>query len=73
MDYKIWKMVSVASSFSQIFSLWQGIVRAIKDFQAPLKEHEVSIFVRRGGPNYQEGLRVMGDVGAFLVYLSNWF
>lgn len=51
------------------FSLWQGIVRAIKDFQAPLKEHEVSIFVRRGGPNYQEGLRVMGDVGAFfLIY-----
>lgn len=41
----------------------QGIVRAIKDFQGPLKEHEVTIFVRRGGPNYQEGLRVMGEVG----------
>uniref|UniRef100_A0A6I8RW47 ATP-citrate synthase n=1 Tax=Xenopus tropicalis TaxID=8364 RepID=A0A6I8RW47_XENTR len=40
-----------------------GIVRAIKDFQCPLKEHEVMIFVRRGGPNYQEGLRVMGEVG----------
>uniref|UniRef100_A0A8C5JKW2 ATP-citrate synthase n=1 Tax=Junco hyemalis TaxID=40217 RepID=A0A8C5JKW2_JUNHY len=33
-----------------------GIVRAIKDYQGPLKEHEVRIFVRRGGPNYQEGL-----------------
>lgn len=41
----------------------QGIVRAIKDYQGPLKEHEVRIFVRRGGPNYQEGLRVMGEVG----------
>lgn len=41
----------------------QGIVRAIKDYQGPLKEHEVTIFVRRGGPNYQEGLRVMGEVG----------
>lgn len=41
----------------------QGIVRAIKDYQGPLKEHEVAIFVRRGGPNYQEGLRVMGEVG----------
>lgn len=41
----------------------QGIVRAIKDYQIPLKEHEVTIFVRRGGPNYQEGLRVMGEVG----------
>uniref|UniRef100_A0A3Q1GYE6 ATP-citrate synthase n=1 Tax=Acanthochromis polyacanthus TaxID=80966 RepID=A0A3Q1GYE6_9TELE len=33
------------------------------DYQVPLKEHEVTIFVRRGGPNYQEGLRVMGEVG----------
>lgn len=41
----------------------QGIVRAIRDYQVPLKEHEVAIFVRRGGPNYQEGLRVMGEVG----------
>uniref|UniRef100_A0A3Q3IWQ5 ATP-citrate synthase n=1 Tax=Monopterus albus TaxID=43700 RepID=A0A3Q3IWQ5_MONAL len=40
-----------------------GIVRAIRDYQEPLKEHEVTIFVRRGGPNYQEGLRVMGEVG----------
>lgn len=38
-------------------------MRAIKDYQGPLKEHEVTIFVRRGGPNYQEGLRVMGEVG----------
>lgn len=42
---------------------FQGIVRAIRDYQGPLKEHEVTIFVRRGGPNYQEGLRVMGEVG----------
>lgn len=44
-------------------SCFQGIVRAIRDYQVPLKEHEVTIFVRRGGPNYQEGLRVMGEVG----------
>lgn len=35
----------------------------MRDYQVPLKEHEVTIFVRRGGPNYQEGLRVMGEVG----------
>ena len=29
-------------------------------------EHNVSIFVRRAGPNYQEGLRVMREVGASL-------
>ncbi|KAG8566054.1 hypothetical protein GDO81_013076 [Engystomops pustulosus] len=47
----------------KILIIGGGIVRAIKDFQGPLKEHEVTIFVRRGGPNYQEGLRVMGEVG----------
>lgn len=51
------------SGCSPTFPISQGIVRAIRDYQVPLKEHEVTIFVRRGGPNYQEGLRVMGEVG----------
>lgn len=51
----------------------QGIVRAIRDYQGPLKEHEVTIFVRRGGPNYQEGLRVMGEVGMLhSSYIHTW-
>lgn len=55
--------------FAHLFP-FQGIVRAIKDNQEPLKEHEVKIFVRRGGPNYQEGLRVMGEVGELLLNLG---
>ncbi|KAG9343972.1 hypothetical protein JZ751_012447 [Albula glossodonta] len=51
------------ANFTNVAATFKGIVRAIKDYQVPLKEHEVSIFVRRGGPNYQEGLRVMGEVG----------
>ncbi|PWA21557.1 hypothetical protein CCH79_00003058, partial [Gambusia affinis] len=50
------------ANFTNVAATFKGIVRAIKDYQGPLKEHEVSIFVRRGGPNYQEGLRVMGEV-----------
>lgn len=41
----------------------QGIVRALSEYQHKLLENNVSIFVRRGGPNYQEGLRVMREVG----------
>lgn len=41
----------------------QGIVRALEEYQHKLLEHSVTIFVRRGGPNYQEGLRVMREVG----------
>ncbi|MEQ2178336.1 hypothetical protein GOODEAATRI_012947 [Goodea atripinnis] len=51
---RIWTMVAGGGA--------SVVYRAIKDYQGPLKEHEVSIFVRRGGPNYQEGLRVMGEV-----------
>uniref|UniRef100_A0A3Q2E0W9 ATP citrate synthase n=1 Tax=Cyprinodon variegatus TaxID=28743 RepID=A0A3Q2E0W9_CYPVA len=51
------------ANFTNVAATFKGIVRAIRDYQAPLKEHEVTIFVRRGGPNYQEGLRVMGEVG----------
>uniref|UniRef100_A0A8C8RI87 ATP-citrate synthase n=1 Tax=Pelusios castaneus TaxID=367368 RepID=A0A8C8RI87_9SAUR len=51
------------ANFTNVAATFKGIVRAIKDYQGPLKEHGVRIFVRRGGPNYQEGLRVMGEVG----------
>ncbi|XP_067825442.1 ATP-citrate synthase isoform X3 [Heptranchias perlo] len=51
------------ANFTNVAATFKGIVRAIKDYQNPLQNHNVSIFVRRGGPNYQEGLRVMGEVG----------
>ena len=54
-------MFSLSLSFSS-----QGIVRALEDFKHKLIEHKVTIFVRRGGPNYQEGLRVMREAGSKL-------
>jgi succinyl-CoA synthetase beta subunit len=33
----------------------------------------VTIFVRRGGPNYQEGLRVMREVGEALCTINVFF
>ncbi|KAG7216396.1 hypothetical protein INR49_021668, partial [Caranx melampygus] len=55
------------------YSVAPGIVRAIKDYQGPLKEHEVTIFVRRGGPNYQEGLRVMEKEDHWYSYPCVWY
>lgn len=40
-------------------------MKALLEFQTKLIDHKVSIFVRRAGPNYQEGLRVMRDIGNF--------
>lgn len=47
-------------------SLCAGIITALREFQPKLVEHNVSIFVRRAGPNYQEGLRKMRDFGSTL-------
>jgi hypothetical protein len=49
-----------------IFLLHSGIITALREFMARLIEHKVSVFVRRAGPNYQEGLRRMRDFGATL-------
>ncbi|TEA40128.1 hypothetical protein DBR06_SOUSAS8210053 [Sousa chinensis] len=62
-DGKILIIGGSIANFTNVAATFKGIVRAIRDYQGPLKEHEVTIFVRRGGPNYQEGLRVMGEVG----------
>ncbi|KAI0240030.1 ATP-citrate synthase [Lamellibrachia satsuma] len=43
-----------------------GIVKALQSFQQKLIDCNVAIFVRRGGPNYQEGLRVMRELGQTL-------
>jgi len=47
----------------------QGIVRALREYQKKLIDGHVSIFVRRAGPNYQEGLRVMRELGK--IYFRN--
>jgi len=47
----------------------QGIVRALREYQQKLIDGHVSIFVRRAGPNYQEGLRVMRELGKSIFWL----
>lgn len=47
-----------------LFSI--GIITALTEFQPKLVEHNISIFVRRAGPNYQEGLRKMREIGSLL-------
>ncbi|XP_062517479.1 ATP-citrate synthase-like [Corticium candelabrum] len=54
------------ANFTNVAATFKGIVRALQEFQHKLVEQKVSIYVRRGGPNYQEGLRVMREVGGTL-------
>jgi ATP citrate (pro-S)-lyase len=41
----------------------KGIVKALMEYNERLKEYKISIYVRRAGPNYQEGLRIMRELG----------
>lgn len=51
------------ANFTDVALTFKGIIRAIGDFQEKLRRQHVSIWVRRGGPNYQEGLRSMKITG----------
>ena len=51
------------ANFTNVAATFKGIIRALKQFKPLLVKHQVRIFVRRGGPNYQEGLRAMRLLG----------
>ncbi|XP_042203092.1 ATP-citrate synthase-like isoform X2 [Homarus americanus] len=65
-DGKILIIGGGIANFTNVAATFKGIVRALQQFQVKLVEGKVSIFVRRAGPNYQEGLRVMREVGKTL-------
>ena len=51
------------ANFTNVAATFKGIKQALEEFQSSIREHGIKIFVRRAGPNYQEGLRVMREVG----------
>ena len=54
------------ANFTDVAKTFKGIIRALKEFQQKLIDNNVKIFVRRGGPNYQEGLANMRKLGETL-------
>ena len=51
------------ANFTDVAKTFTGIVMALKEYTQKLRDANVKIFVRRGGPNYQEGLRLMKELG----------
>lgn len=45
------------ANFTNVAATFKGIVKALQEFQLKLVEYNIKIFVRRAGPNFQEGLR----------------
>ncbi|KAL9599493.1 MAG: hypothetical protein Q9219_003832 [cf. Caloplaca sp. 3 TL-2023] len=51
------------ANFTNVASTFKGVIRALREFATTLVEHKVQIWVRRAGPNYQEGLKNIKAVG----------
>jgi ATP citrate (pro-S)-lyase len=51
------------ANFTDVASTFKGIIKALKEYQKNLQENKVKIYVRRGGPNYKEGLYQMRELG----------
>jgi len=51
------------ANFTDIAATFAGIIQALKDFHGKLQLAKMKVFVRRGGPNYETGLRLMEELG----------
>ncbi|KAI9667462.1 MAG: glutathione synthetase ATP-binding domain-like protein [Bathelium mastoideum] len=51
------------ANFTNVASTFKGVIRALREVSPLLNEHKVQIWVRRAGPNYQEGLKNIKAVG----------
>jgi ATP citrate (pro-S)-lyase len=51
------------ANFTNVASTFKGVIRALREVAPQLIEHKVQIWVRRAGPNYQEGLKNIKSVG----------
>jgi ATP-citrate lyase beta-subunit len=51
------------ANFTDVAKTFTGIIKAVEDYADKLKKTNVKIYVRRGGPNYKEGLDNMRKMG----------
>lgn len=65
-DGKILLIGGGIANFTNVAATFKGIIKALREYQAQLIDHNVRVYIRRAGPNYQEGLRAMREVGSTL-------
>ncbi|KAI1934784.1 beta subunit of ATP citrate lyase [Ophidiomyces ophidiicola] len=51
------------ANFTNVATTFKGVIRALREVAPVLNEHKTQIWVRRAGPNYQEGLKNIKAVG----------
>lgn len=51
------------ANFTDVAKTFKGVVMGLEDYRDRLRDTGVEIYVRRGGPHYEEGLRIMRQLG----------
>ncbi len=51
------------ANYTDVAKTFDGIIMALRDYAAKLKEQGIKIYVRRGGPNYEAGLAKIREAG----------
>jgi ATP citrate (pro-S)-lyase len=51
------------ANFTDVASTFKGIIMAVREYKDRMKNAGMRIYVRRGGPNYQAGLKMMLELG----------
>lgn len=51
------------ANFTDVAATFNGIIRALREKESKLKAARMQVYVRRGGPNYQNGLAKMRALG----------
>lgn len=51
------------ANFTDVATTFEGIIEALEEYAPKLVEHGIRIYVRRGGPNYVQGLARIREAG----------
>lgn len=62
-DGKILFIGGGIANFTNVAATFKGIIKAIEEYHHELLRHGTQIYVRRAGPNYQEALSSMRELG----------
>lgn len=54
-------IVGGIANFTDVRKTFTGFIKALEEYANKLKENNVTVFIRRGGPNYEAGLKLIKE------------
>ena len=61
--YEVFIIGGGIANFTDVAKTFVGIIRALEEYVDKIKENNIKIYVRRGGPNYVVGLEKIREAG----------